>query len=279
MKKIIYAIVLLSAALTAHAQNRIISAGSSITELILALDAQKQLVAIDITSRDLDDSGQLPQIGYHRQLSAEGLLALNPTHLIGSEVMGPQNTLTLLENAQVEVISVPSGDSKKALFARIDKIAEITQKQPQAEQLKISLSKQFQKIENRQVAQSPKVLFAMVSKGRPMTVAGKETTIDVIISNAGASNPASELMESYKPLSTEAIVELQPDYLLVSQRAWDELGGHKGILEAFPLLQATPAAQEEHIIPIASSAIIGGFGIESISLSETLYHAFHPTAK
>ncbi|MDD1829549.1 ABC transporter substrate-binding protein, partial [Photobacterium sp. ZSDE20] len=71
-------------------QPRIISAGSAVTELVLALGAEEQLVGIDVTSR-FPQSDNLPKIGYHRNLSAEGLLALEPTTLIGSDEMGPDN--------------------------------------------------------------------------------------------------------------------------------------------------------------------------------------------
>ncbi|MGC9553273.1 hemin ABC transporter substrate-binding protein, partial [Vibrio metoecus] len=47
------------------AQERIVSAGSAVTELMLALGAEKQLVAVDVTS-EVPDSLRLPTIGYHR---------------------------------------------------------------------------------------------------------------------------------------------------------------------------------------------------------------------
>lgn len=72
------------------AQERIVSAGSAVTELMLALGAEKQLVAVDVTS-EVPDSLSLPTIGYHRRLAAEGLLALNPTQLIGSDRDGARN--------------------------------------------------------------------------------------------------------------------------------------------------------------------------------------------
>ncbi|GAK87639.1 periplasmic hemin-binding protein [Vibrio ponticus] len=53
-------------------KNRIISAGSSITELLVALGAKDQLVALDVTSKHFNTEQQLPLIGYHRQLSPEG---------------------------------------------------------------------------------------------------------------------------------------------------------------------------------------------------------------
>jgi len=280
MKRIIWALSLIICATTVNAQqdsvanNRIISAGSSITELLIALGAKDQLVAIDVTSRHYNSDGALPQVGYHRQLSAEGLMALSPTHLIGSHEMGPENTLTLLKSGGIKVETVPSGDTEQDLFSRIDKIAQITGTEEKATSLKKSIDDQLTAIKSRQIEHSPKVLFAMLTKGRPATIAGDKTTIDVIINLAGGQNPAKEQMSSYKPLSPEAIVQMQPDYLLVSSRAWEALGGQQGILKEFPLLAATPVAAENRIIPINGSAIIGGFGLESLQLTEELYKTF-----
>ncbi len=280
MKKIVLALSLLIATTGVHAQqeehskNRIISAGSSITELLVALGAKDQLVAVDITSRKFNSDEALPQVGYHRQLSAEGLMSLSPTHIIGSHEMGPENTLTLLKSGGIKVETVPSGDTEEDLFERIDKIAEVTGTQEKALQLKASIDKQLADMKSRQLENSPKVLFAMLSKGRPATIAGDKTTIDVIINLAGGNNPAKSQMSSYKPLSPEAIVQMQPDFLLVSERAWDALGEHEGILKEFPLLAATPVAAKDRIIPISSSSIIGGFGLESLELTDKLFNTF-----
>ena len=280
MKKIILALSLILSTATTQAQpetyanNRIISAGSSITELLIALGAKDQLVAVDVTSRKYNRDEALPQVGYHRQLSAEGLMALEPTHLIGSNEMGPENTLTLLKSGGIKVETVPSGDTEEDLFSRIDKIAQITGTQDKAKSLKASIDEKLNNIKSRELSHSPKVLFAMLTKGRPATIAGDKTTIDVIINLAGAQNPAKLEMSSYKPLAPEAIVEMQPDFLLVSDRAWETLGGQEGILQEFPLLAATPVAGKDRIIPVSSSAIIGGFGLESIELTDKLYDTF-----
>lgn len=279
MKMLTLALSLLLASTTVWAtqeptSNRIISAGSSITELLIELGAQDQLIALDVTSKKYNHDGRLPLVGYHRQLSAEGLMALSPTHVIGSHEMGPESTLELLKNGGIEVKTVPSGDSEQDLFKRIDTIADITGTQDKAAELKTSLTSKLHAMRARSVANPPKVLFAMLSKGRPATIAGDKTTIDVIINLAGGSNPAKDQMSSYKPVSQEALVEMQPDYLLVTHRAWNALGGKEGILKEFPLLAATPAANTDRIIAVNGSAIIGGLGIESLELADELYQSF-----
>ena len=53
-------------------------------QLILALGGEQSLVATDISSVEPKN---LPRVGYHRALSAEGILSLAPTRLIGSDEM------------------------------------------------------------------------------------------------------------------------------------------------------------------------------------------------
>ncbi|GAD88596.1 putative hemin ABC transporter substrate-binding protein [Vibrio halioticoli NBRC 102217] len=254
--------------------NRIISVGSSVTELLYALDAKDQLVAIDITSKHFDPTGELPQVGYHRQLSAEGLMAQNPTHIIGSNEMGPDTALALLKSAGIKVITVPAGNSEADLDARIDTVASVTGKEEQAIELKDKLHNQMENLAKLDPKHHPKAIFAMLSEGRPATIAGSETTIDKVIQLAGGKNPANQDFNSYKSMSFEAIINIQPDYILVPQRTWDAMGGQQGILHKFPLLAATSAASNNQIIPVPGSALIGGFGIESIELSQTLYQTF-----
>lgn len=117
------------------AAERVISAGSSVTELIFALGGQDQLIAVDVTSNE-PRTRELPQVGYHRQLSAEGLLALNPTQLIGSDEMGPESTLRQLRSADVKVNIINSDPHQQGLLERIDQIAQLIDRQSAAKTLK-----------------------------------------------------------------------------------------------------------------------------------------------
>ena len=124
MKSILKAIPLVFCALVSAASHadeaRIISAGSTITELLFALGADKKVIAVDLTSRHYLDKREIPVLGYHRQLGAEGLLALSPTHLIGSAEMGPDSTLNLLKTAGVKIKTLTTGDTLNDFNQRID---------------------------------------------------------------------------------------------------------------------------------------------------------------
>ncbi|ASJ40496.1 heme/hemin ABC transporter substrate-binding protein [Vibrio vulnificus] len=252
------------------AQERIISAGSAVTELILALHAEQSLVAVDVTSQ-LPEGQPLPKIGYHRRLSAEGLLALSPTKLIGSDEMGPAPVLQQLKSTGVDIEVVNTQANVDGLKARIDQIAAILNKPQEAQQLKSQVDQQVQSLKaNQPTEQKKKVLFLLIHEGRAANVAGTDTTPDAIIRLAGAINPAAEKITAYKPLSSESMVEMQPDVILVSGRSFEKLGGPDAIIKMMPLLAATPAGQNKQIITIDGAALVGGLGLKSLAEAKRL---------
>ncbi|ALM68309.1 TPA: hemin ABC transporter substrate-binding protein [Vibrio parahaemolyticus] len=261
----------------APSSERVVSAGSAVTELLLALDAKDSLVAVDVTST-LPQGMELPDVGYHRRLSAEGLLALSPTKLIGSDEMGPATTLNQLKSAGVDVEIVNTEANVDGLLHRIDQIATIMNRESQATNLKQEVKTQVESLQANQPAPSAKkkVLFLLIHEGRPANVAGLDTTPDAIIALAGGDNPAAKKLTSYKPLSTEAMVEMQPDVILVSGRSYETMGGADAILKAMPLLAATPAGQTKNIITIDGHALVGGLGLKSLSEAKRLNALLYP---
>ncbi|EGQ7693662.1 hemin ABC transporter substrate-binding protein [Vibrio vulnificus] len=252
------------------AQERIISAGSAVTELILALHAEQSLVAVDVTSQ-LPEGQPLPKIGYHRRLSAEGLLALSPTKLIGSDEMGPAPVLQQLKSTGVDIEVVNTQANVDGLKARIDQIAAILNKPQEAQQLKSLVDQQVQSLKaNQPTVQKKKVLFLLIHEGRTANVAGTDTTPDAIIRLAGAINPAADRITAYKPLSSESMVEMQPDVILVSDRSFEKLGGPDAIIKMMPLLAATPAGQNKQIMAIDGAALVGGLGLKSLAEAKRL---------
>ncbi|KXF83202.1 heme/hemin ABC transporter substrate-binding protein [Enterovibrio coralii] len=256
-------------------ETRIISAGSTVTELLFELGAEKDVVAIDLTSRHYLDGRDIPVLGYHRQLAAEGLLALSPTHLLGSPDMGPDSTLKLLRAAGVDVRALPTGNTLEDFNERVDAVATITGTEEKGAEIKQQVSDQISALNAAQPEKKPVVMFMMLSDGRPLTVAGDETTVNTVIELAGGVNPAAAETTSYKPLSTESIVEMQPEYILISERTLEQIGGLDEVLKQQPLLNATPAVQNDNVIAISGYSILGGFGLASLDLATELNERFN----
>lgn len=282
MKTSVRAVWLAATALTVFstptlAAERIISAGSSVTELILALGAQQQLVGIDVTSV-APPALALPKVGYHRQLSAEGLLALEPTQVLGSNEMGPDTTLNQLKSAGVAVKVINSDSTPQGLLQRIDQIARLTHTEDAAVPLKQQVDDALQTLQAHQpeMAARKKVLFLLIHEGRAANVAGRDTVPDAMITLAGGVNPAALTLNAYKPLSMEAMVQMQPDVILVSGRSYDKMGGADAILKAMPMLAATPAGQSKRIVTVDGHALVGGLGLKSLEEAQRLQALLYP---
>lgn len=251
------------------ASERIISAGGAVTELIYALGASSQLVAVDVTS-EVPTEDNLPSVGYHRQLGAEGILSLSPTMLIGSDEMGPESTLTLLKQASLPVHVINSHSNVEGLLKRIDQLASLTHKEANSEALKENVKQQITALQSGQPKHKKRILYLMMHESRPANVAGANTTPNTIIELAGGINPAAEYLESYKPLAQESLIAMQPDVILISQRSYKRFTDKQDILAKFPMLRATPAGQNQAIYSIDGKALVGGLGLKSLAESTRL---------
>ena len=137
--------------------SRIVVAGGSITEILFFLNESKNIVAVDTTSNYPEDAKNYPSIGYVRALSAEGVLSLNPTLIIGENDMGPENVLEQLKKTKIELRVLDEKNSIKGIEDKISCIANILGKNKNDNFTKnISLEKSASKLKIISKANSKK---------------------------------------------------------------------------------------------------------------------------
>lgn len=247
--------------LPASAQERIVSIGPATTELILALGGEQSLVATDISSVEPKN---LPRVGYHRALSAEGILSLAPTRLIGSDEMGPPPALDQLRRAGVAVSVLETAPTLANLNQRIDTLAKLLNDPTAGAALKAEIQTQTDQLAAQAKQNKPlKVAFLLLHKGQPTSIAGGNTTASALLTMAGGINPVDQLSD-YKPVSAEALIKLQPDLVLVSGRDWQQYQDPQTVLAQVPALAATPAGKNRAIHAIDGHALQGGLSLTSL---------------
>lgn len=110
------------------AEQRVISIGGDVTEIVYALNAQNLLVGRDSTSMTPKTVLSLPDVGYMRQLNAEGLLSLKPTLILASELSQPTLALEQVKNSGVSIVSVPGTPSLETVTKKIAVVADALEK-------------------------------------------------------------------------------------------------------------------------------------------------------
>ncbi len=243
------------------AVERIVSIGPATTELILALGGEQSLVATDVSS---PEPRGVPKVGYHRALAAEGILSLSPTLVVGSDEMGPNSTLDQLRRANVKVEVMATAPTLANLNERIDTLSHLLGDQAAGSKLKEEIAAQSDTLAAQAKQNKPlKVAFLLLHKGQPTSIAGGNTTASALVTLAGGVNPVAGLHD-YKPVSTESLIELQPDLVLVSGRDWQQYQDPDAVLSQVPALSATPAGKNKAIHAIDGHALQGGLSLRSL---------------
>ncbi len=244
---------------------RIVSVGGALTEIVYALDAQAELVGVDTTSLYPATAQQLPQVGYARTLSAEGVLSLAPTQLIATEEAGPQTVLRQVRDAGVPVAVLSANNQFEGLLERVKQVGQITGRADPAARLAQALQQQWDgalgKVRQRSQppVQSPvRVLFILAHAPNQVMVGGRETGADAMLAYAGAINVmgGSAGFAGYKPLTPEAVIAARPDIVLVTDQGLKASGGVDGILK-LPGLAQTPAGRQHRIVSQEAMLLLG----------------------
>ncbi|MDQ1213640.1 heme/hemin ABC transporter substrate-binding protein [Pantoea anthophila] len=256
MKKVMLLWLLI--ALPSLAAERVVSIGGDVTRIVYALGAQSQLVARDSTSLRPAQAARLPDVGYMRQLNAEGILALKPTLVIASELAKPSLVLQQIARAGVSVVTVSGDNSLAAIPQKIITVGQALQHQREAEALAQQIKQQID-----QLPQQPlpvRVLFIMANSGMKSMAAGNQTAADGAIRSAGLEN-AMGSVPHYQALSQEGVVAAAPDLVVMGEEGLKTLGGEARLWQ-LPGLALTPAGQHHRLLVVDTMALLG-FGIDT----------------
>lgn len=246
-------------ALALIATPRIVTVGGGVTETAFALGHGDTVVAVDSSSVFPEAAQRLPQVGYQRQLSAEGVLAQRPTLVLLTAEAGPPAAVAQLKASGVPLVVVPDGRSVEVARQKIIAVATALgtpeRAAPLLQKLDADMATARALVERGQRARPPRVLFVYSRGGTSVQVAGRDTAADAMIALAGGTN-AITAFSSYRPLTAEGAVLAQPDVILLPARGLAASGGVDGVL-ALPGLKDTPAGRARRVIAVDDLLLLG----------------------
>ncbi len=251
---------------------RIVTVGGVVTEIVAALGELPHVVAVDASSTYPEAVTRLRQVGYLRQLAAEGVLSLRPSLVITTTEVGPLATLTQLRGAGVPVFVVEGTPGLDQARQRIRRIAAVLNRTPQGDALLRTFDAELARVTVPTGAR-PKVLFLYSRGTGAPQVAGRDTAADAMISLAGGENPMRSQWAGYRPLTAESLVSAAPDVLLVTERGLGAMGGPAAIA-ALPGVAQTACAAPNRIVAMEDLLLLG-FGPRTGTAVSTLAARLH----
>ncbi|RUP75533.1 hemin ABC transporter substrate-binding protein [Alteromonas sp. KS69] len=228
---------------------RIIAAGGSVTEIIYALGRGDWVVATDSTSMFPAAATEVTKLGYFRQLSTEGVLAQQPSLLLGASATGPEPMLEQVAKAGVDVHVYHVSKDIDGLSEMVFDIGHRVSAVEKAEQLVTDLHRQVD-VQQRQYSEAIasyastgypntiNALFVVANNDRGITVAGAKTVPQALFDTLGMTNIASDL-NGYKLMDAESVLMRNPDvvfaagHMLHGENALSSLCSHHAIAATF----------------------------------------------
>ncbi|MBS1797309.1 MAG: ABC transporter substrate-binding protein [Acidobacteria bacterium] len=233
-------------------------------EIIWALGAQDRVVGVDLSSTYPPDVKKVQTVGYHRALSAEGILSLHPTAVINDGNIGPPQVLEQLQSLNIPLKQFTaknnSIDGTKAL---IREMGGYFHKEQAAEELCGRLDTQMAaSLESvKKYTDRPRV--AVIHFGRASNVylvVGKGGDGDggaaaQMIEWAGGQM-AIETQGMQRLTSPEILAQANPDIILVTDFGYDRLGDPLPEIKALPGVATSNAAKNNRIYRIEENLLM-----------------------
>jgi iron complex transport system substrate-binding protein len=237
--------------------SRVITIGGSVTEIAFALGVGDQIIARDDSSLYPPEVETLDSVGYVRQLSAEPVLALDPTLIITTPDAGPPEAVEQLRASGVTFLVVPHETSLEGVFATIETVAAALSRQDEGAAIIERIQTDFAEAQAllETVESRPRVMFVYARGAGAISVAGTDTSAATMIELAGGENAVTEY-EGYRPMTAEAVVTAAPDVILMMTRGLESVGGIDGMLEQ-PGIAQTPAGENRRIIAMDDLYLLG----------------------
>lgn len=247
---------------------RIVALGGPVTEALFALGMGDRVVGVDLTSTYPAEAAALPRVGYIRQLSTEGLLALEPDLVLASPDAGPPPVMEQVR-AAVTVVDVPAGHTAEAALAGLRTVGKAVGREAQAESLAAAFERDLAAA--AAVEGAPMKALVLYARGQgDLYVSGRGTAGDAMLALAGGVNAAADV-EGAKPLSAEAMIAAAPEVLVVARSTIEGLGGEDAVF-GLPGVAGTPAGREKRLI-VVEDARLFGFGASAGAAALELAHA------
>lgn len=254
-----FIILMISYAPQAMAQTspKIVSVNGTVSEILAGIGMESNIIGTDITSNYPASLKSKPKVGHNRNLSAEGILALQPDIVTGlSNELKPE-LVTQLKSAGIKLVLFTQTYSADGTRKLIKEVAAAFGKPQKADPLIKKLNSDLAAAAKISKGTKPKVLFIYARGTGTMMVAGEGTQMQQIIEMAGGANAVTGFTD-FKPLTPEALVAANPDVILLFSSGMDSLGGATGLLNVQGVAQ-TNAGKNKRFVTM-DGELVSSFG-------------------
>lgn len=229
--------------------SRIITLSGDLTEIIFEFGLGDSVVAVDVTTVYPEEATSLPIIGVGRFLTAEGVLAQQPTLVIGDTQTDPASSIEQIRAAGVPVVILDVPASFEDLYDKIGQMGTLLGAEAEADRLAERVRGEVDAALEIAAGVQTKRMAYIYTRGPDVVLFFGDgmVTNPLIEGAAGIDTGAEAGIEGTIPATAEAIVAAAPEVIIVPEEGFGILGGLDAFLQ-LPGVAQTPAGQSGAVL-------------------------------
>ncbi|WP_205712078.1 heme/hemin ABC transporter substrate-binding protein [Euzebya rosea] len=249
--------------------SRILPLSGGVAEVVYSLGLGESMVGRD-EQATFPEVADLPVVTDAHSVSAESVLSLHPTVVIGDTLTGPPEALDAIRGAGVPVVLVPEAWTLDDIYPRIEAVADALGVADAGAELIDTTRQRVDAAAAQPLDPAPTVAFLYLRGTAGVYLLGGDGSgADALIEAAGGIDAGSALgLAPFTPLTSEALVSAAPDVLLVMTLGLESVGGLDGLAEV-PGIAQTPAGANGDIV-VVDDGLLLSFGARTPAVVEHL---------
>ena len=232
-------------------KERIVTIGGSVTEIAFALGAGESIIAVDQSSTIPEKVLELPQVGYIRAISSEGILSVMPTKIITTSDIGPPNVIKQIRNAGVELVILDAATDFDGILRMVREVADALDLSAKGSEVVNRINKEFSKVQeivSKKTKRNKIVFFMDMTGSKTFNAAGQGTRGDYLIEVIGGKNVFKNDFKRYSKVSSESLIDYNPDIILIATKGFS--GSLKSNIYSDKSLQSIEAVSSKNIFEL-----------------------------
>ncbi|MFI1195112.1 hemin ABC transporter substrate-binding protein [Micromonospora sp. NPDC020750] len=257
-----------------------VNLSGSIAETVFALGLGGDVIGRD-TSTTFPSAAHLPVVTpAGHDLSAEAVLALNPSVVLADDTIGPPEALRQLRASGIPVVMVEAEQTLAAVPGHIRAVAAALGVAAAGEQLVARVEGEIAAARRAAPQGSaPRIAFLYLrGTAGVYLIGGRGAGSDAMIEAIGGVDAGSAAgLTKFRPLTSEGLINAAPDVILVMSAGLASVGGVEGLLK-LPGIAQTPAGAARRIVDMDDGVLLT-FGTRSGPAVQALASAVYSCGK
>jgi len=231
-------------------KERIVCISKQYSEIIFALGAQQDIVAVDVSSTYPEEIKKLPTVGYHRALSAEAILAMTPTLILQDNNIGPEHVVKQLKDLKIPMKDFGKyQNTPEGTDSLIREMGAYFHREREADSLCKKLDNDMKAALEAAGIYKDTVKVLIIHFGQASNqylVMTKKSTAAKMIEWAGGKMAVDD-EKGMKQISPEIVAKSDPDVILLTDFGYDRLNGSPEKIKELPGVSSTRAFKNNRI--------------------------------